>query len=439
MPSIGVSTKSPYTMPRLESTLAARYLFSRGKGALLSVVSLVAVLGVAIGVATLVLTLAVMDGAETELFGKILQVYPHAKIVSSVPGEPLPDVAAALAAARARPETLWAEPAIDKEALLTSGARDGGELVAGRVVGLTGGERRKLERVFGVGPSSTPGDAPDRPTLAEPGLGEVLLGKPLAERLGVVVGDRVVAITGLLGGSVNRRNPSVALRVAGIFESGYYAFDAATALVSSETAEASFGAAGPDYAEIKLREPFKGAGLFGRFAAEDFGDALRIELGPAYNVETWVDEKGAFHESIRLQKLGLFLILMLIVLVAGFNIVCTLIILVVRKTREIGILKAIGGTEGSVRGVFVRVGAAIGALGTGLGVALGLFGCFLLKHVVRFDMPAKVYDFDRLPVRVDPVTVATIVAAAMAVCVLSALFPARQAARANPVESLRSE
>lgn len=415
-------------MSSLSRTVAFRYLFSREKRALLSAISLVAVLGVAIGVATLVVTLGVMDGAEKELFGKMLELYPHVKIEGE-DGEPLTDPTAALALARAHPAVARAEPAFDRQALLTSGARDGAELVAGRLVSLSEAER---ERLAGILKERA---AAELPPLAR---SEVLLGSALAEKLGVKEGGRVIAIAGLLSAGANRQSPSLGLRVAGVFESGHYAFDAAAALVSPETAAAAFGSDGPDFVEVRLHEPFKMNGAFGGFEAARVAEELAVGL-PGLRVTSWVDEKGAFHQSILIQKLALFLILMLIVLVAGFNIVCTLVILVLEKLREIGILKAIGGSDGLVAGIFLRVGATIGVVGTGLGLAIGLGVCLLLKYVVRFDMPAKVYDFDRLPVLVRPGTVALIVVSAMFVCLLAAVFPSRQAARMKPVDSLRHE
>ena len=130
---------------------------------------------------------------------------------------------------------------------------------------------------------------------------------------------------------------------------------------------------------------------------------------------------------------------MLTIVVAGFNTISTLIIMVIDKTREIGIMKAFGSSNAMIRQTFFNSGLMIGVIGTVSGVLLGLFGCFLLQYVFRLEMPPSVYNFDRLPVLVKPLTVAVIVVSAMFVCLLSVLFPAIQAARLDPVEALRHE
>ncbi len=179
-----------------------------------------------------------------------------------------------------------------------------------------------------------------------------------------------------------------------------------------------------------MKDPFK---------AGDAAFTLQMALGPTFEITTWEMENGLFFDSIKIQMFALYLILMLIILVAGFNIVGTLILMVIEKTREIGVRKAIGASNGMILRIFLNTGAMIGAMGTFAGAAIGLFGCAMLKYVVRFEMPPSVYNFDRLPVVVSPITILIISASAMGVCVLAAFFPSGQAAKLDPVEALRHE
>jgi len=165
---------------------------------------------------------------------------------------------------------------------------------------------------------------------------------------------------------------------------------------------------------------------------------LQMALGGGYLVTSWEDENSAFFQSLTLKKFALFLILMLIVLVAGLNIIGTLILMVIEKTREIGILKAFGSSNRMIRRAFLYTGSFIGLLGTVAGVAFGLLGCWLLT-IYKFKMPPSVYNFDHLPILVKPWTIGVIVVSAMVVCTLASLLPAIQAARLDPVEALRHE
>lgn len=429
-------------MPSVANFISRRYLFGGERRALVTVIAMIAVAGVSIGVAALIMVIGVMDGAERDLFGKIVSLFPHLKI-EAVDGEPMADPEPALRAARALPGVIAAEPVAQKEALIFNPSSRK-ELVAGRLLAtLIDGESQifKFRSVKRSDPSKKGAE----------GLGEfeALLGSPLAEKLGVKPGDRVLAIVGLGSQRAARDKPTIALTVAGVYDSGYYSFDSLTVVISPETAREAFGAASADFVHVKVERPFDtelkwrtpgGLPLPWReytLARSQF--AAQSKLGPAWKVGSFLDEQGSFYQSLKLQKLALFLILMLIIIVAGFNIICTLIIMVIEKTREIGILKAIGSPDGLIRATFLRVGLIIGLMGTSLGVVIGVGGALLLKYVIKFKMPPRIYDFDRLPVSVELLTIAIIVASAMGACAMAAFFPAVQASRMNPIESLRRE
>lgn len=404
----------------VERFVSSRYLFSQEKNVLTSTITLVAVLGVAVGVAALIIVLGVMDGAERDLFGKVIELYPHVRI-EAMGEEKLKDPQGLEAEVRGFSEVKLAEAVVQEQALFSDGLGRQAEVLAGQLVGVDDLAESHLYNVRLVGEGGS----------LELGDQEVLLGAPLADKLGVVTGDTILAIAGLTSSQASRASSSGRLKVAGVYESGYYAFDSLSAFISKDTFAQVFSRSGDaDFIHIKLHDPF---------IARDVATRIASTLSPYHRIFTWEDENGAFFQSVKLQKFALFLILMLIVLVAGFNIIGTMILMVIEKTREIGIMKAMGCSDRNVRRIFWSAGMMIGGLGTGLGVALGLFGCFLLKYVITLDMPPAIYNFDHLPVMVRPLTVIIIAVSSLSISVLAGLFPAAQAARLNPVDALRHE
>ena len=273
-------------MAYFERFVSSRYLFSGERRALVSAMTFVAVSGVAIGVASLVIVLGVMDGAEKDLLGKITEIYPHVKVERDET-EGTDDASRVMARAEKIPGLESAEPVIRKESLFSSGLGPTAELVAGQLIGVEDLEKTRLYRLRNA----------QGALFGELGEREVLLGKPLAEKLRVKEGDWILRITGLTSEKTNRQAPSGKLRVAGIFETGYYAFDSLSAIVSSRTAREALGrGGGTEAVHIKLKDPF---------AAGQARDFLRLELGLAYKITTWQDENGPFFQSLKIQKFAL--------------------------------------------------------------------------------------------------------------------------------------
>lgn len=404
-------------MSFFEWFVAWRYLFSGQRKALVSVITFISVAGVAVGVAALIVVIGVMDGADELLFGKIADLAPHVRIRSANWG-PLTVDEALLKQLRARPDVKLAEPVIEKQAIIRPGRGAGGQERGIRLIGM---DELGRNSIFDIGNAKT-GEAV---MLDER---EVLLGYPLAASLGSAAGSAIVLVaTNPVKTALYPALKSREMFVKGFFNTKFYDFDANVAFVNSNEIRHLYRIAPgtADYIHIKLKDPF---------TAEAVKKALN--LGSQYDVTTWQKENSDFFGALRLEKLGLFIILLLIILVAAFNIIGTLILMVIEKTREVGILRAMGASQRLVARIFLMDGMMIGLIGTMIGLAAGLLICHFIP-MIPFNMPAAIYNFEHLPVKVKLLTVSLIVVSSMIICTLATLFPARQAARLNPVESLR--
>jgi lipoprotein-releasing system permease protein len=406
-------------MRSFEWFIAWRYLFSRERGALVSLITLISVAGVALGVAALIVVIGVMDGADDQLFGKMADLYPHVRIFDAQPGV-RPVDASLLAQLKADPRVLLAEPVFEKKTVIQSAGRKG--------------ERPALIQLIGV-------DALGKGTLFQMKslLGnetiriadrDILLGAPLGARMGLFRNDELYATaTNPVSTALGPMTKTMKLRVfpGGLVKTGIAEFDSVTAFVNRKTFEELYrmpeGSA--DYIYVKLKDAY---------AAAAFKKSLQLPEG--FKATTWAEENSDFFGALRLEKTGLGLTLLLTVLVAAFNIIGTLILTVMEKTREVGLLRAVGASERTIARIFLLDGAMIGIVGVGLGAALGIGLCLTIR-AVHFDLPSAVYAFDALPVSIKPLTIAAVTLSAMAICTLGAIFPARQAARLDPVEALR--
>ena len=254
-----------------------------------------------------------------------------------------------------------------------------------------------------------------------------MVGSELAKRWSLRVGDSVEVVTG------DKKGKTIPLRIGGIFTTGMYDYDMHLTLSRMETAQQVAGG----------KEPALPTGIGVRLdqavRAPEIQKRLRQALGVPYWVVSWMDMNSNLFAALKLEKVTMFLILTLIVLVACFNIIATLLMMVVSKTKEIGILKAVGATNAGVRGVFTLAGLLIGLAGTALGTGIGLGLCALLKKYQFVQLPAEIYYIDRLPVKLDVQDAATVIAAALAISWVVCLYPAWVAARLEPAHALRYE
>ena len=272
-----------------------------------------------------------------------------------------------------------------------------------------------------------PGDE-EGAAAAMPGI---VLGKELAKNLGVVAGDVVQLISprGMLS-PVGHVPSMKQFKVTGYFESGMYEYDQTFAYINLRDAQRLLKM-GDAVSGIEIR-------VTDIYQARAVADAVLSRLGPGYYARDWMQLNRNLFKALKLERRVMFIILTLIVLVAAFNIASSLIMMVMGKTKDIAILKAMGATERSIRKIFVLNGMVIGTIGTGLGFVLGLGVCSLLERYNIHELTGDIYYFTtQLPVKVEVLDVAAIVIAALVICFLATLYPARQAARLNPVEAIR--
>jgi len=387
-------------------------------------------LGVAIGVAVLIVVLSVMNGFESELRSRILSITSHATL--SAFGAGVADWPALRETALRLPGISGAAPFVEGEALLIAD-RPGGESRPASV--------RGIEPEFEAQVSDIAGRLRSGSLAAlKPGSFGVLLGAELASQLGVATGDSVVMA--IAQGVVTPAGVVPRMRrftVVGVFYSGMYEIDNGLALIDLSDAQRLFRlGANVSGLRLEMQDPFQ---------APQVSRDVATALGGGLFVEDWTRQHANFFRSIELTKRMMFFILLLVVAVAAFNIVSTLVMAVKDKQPDIAILRTLGARPGSVLAIFATQGTVIGLLGTLGGVALGVLLSLNLESLVHglervfgvHFMDASVYLMSDLPTRIEAADVALIAVTAFALCCLSTLYPAWRAARTDPARALRHD
>jgi lipoprotein-releasing system permease protein len=410
-------------MTSFELTVALRYVRARRKQTFISLISLLSMVGVALGAAALIVVTSVMSGFEGELRSKILGQNAHVALFEM--GRPMSNWEKVAQVSQKDSGVQAAMPFVFGQVMIVSR----GEASGGILRGIKLPESLKYNEMR---QNLTQGDVDDLVNRKPNQLPGVILGSALAKRLWVKPGAKVNLINPLGQDTpVGRIPKSQPFEVVGIFESGMYQFDSTMCYVSLSAAQ-DFLELGSlvTGVELKIKDVFE---------ADVLGKRVAKELGPHYMAQDWISTNASLFAALKLEKMAMFVVLTLIVLVAAFGIVSSLIMMVMEKTKDIGILKAMGATRSSIRRIFVLQGALIGVCGTVLGCAGGLFICWLLKRYKFIELPSNVYPMTSIPVSVDPWLVVLVSGCAMAISLAATLYPARHAGSLNPVEALRYE
>jgi lipoprotein-releasing system permease protein len=406
-----------------ELSVAVRYLTARRKQAFISLISGIAVLGVAVGVMALLIALGLMTGLQSEIRARILGAMAHISVFPAT-GAPLEDFQPVVDAVRRVPGVAGAAPALYGKALLTSTS---GAAVA-TLKGIVPAEERTVTDVI-----SRLQEGSARP-LEAPGEGPppVLLGSILADTLNVGPGDvvRVTSPQGRLSpiGLLPIVKP---LRVVGTVKTGLYEFDASFGYMPLDAARRLFDAESRTMrVEVRLDD---------MFAVKREARAIVAALGDRYVTTDWVEMNQSLFSALWLEKMAIGITIGLIVAVAALNIVATLVLMVMEKHKDIATLVAMGASRASIMRVFMLQGTIIGAAGTAIGGLLGWGTCRVLDHYRLIRIPEDVYQVSWVPFRLLPGDAAVVLAGAVLVCFLATLHPARGAARVDPAEALRYE
>jgi lipoprotein-releasing system permease protein len=407
-----------------------RYSLAREHSFFVSFITWVSLLGVALGVAALITVLSVMNGLETELRTRLLSLTAHASLNAA--GAPIGDWRARIQQLQGSLGLVAAAPYLDTDAMLSRPPSMSGAIVRGIDPALEG-------RVSSIADAIREGKLSD----LTPNSNGIILGRMLAYQLQVGMGDEVTVM--IPGNAVSASGTSDAIvprlrdfHVVGIFEVGLQEHDSVLALVNLEDAEAFRGLDGPTGIRLKFHDVLKAPQLARDAAAR---------LAPGLRVRDWTQDNEAYFRAIRIEKTMMGLILMLIVAVAVFNIVATLVMVVNDKRTDIAILRTLGLSPRGVVAVFMTQGVLIGWIGVAVGVALGLALALNVDVIVPFleqtlgfhFMDPDVYYISGLPSEVHAGDVMRIAAAALILTLIATVYPARQAARTQPAEALRYE
>ena len=422
---------------RFEFFVAARYLRAKRRQAVVGVITAISVIGVAAGVASLIIALAITNGMRRDLQERLVGSTSHADLMR-IAGDGIRDWRPLLARLRKVPHVTAAAPGLYGQVLISHGARSGGALIKGVIPedeNTVGDLLRSLKE--GSAEALDPGSAVQRPTEA-PGsattqvIPPIVIGQDMAETLGVKVGEGVVVISPQ--GELTPLGPVPQYRrfqVAGIFKSGFYQYDSSYAFARLSDMQRLFGE--PDLISVIS---FKVDDLY---HADRVGRAIEEAAGKGFQTTNWMEQNRELFRALKLERIVTFIILSLIVCVAALNILIALTMMVMEKTRDIAVMMSFGVRADQVRRIFLMQGLLISVIGTLLGLVLGYGLSWLGGHYRFIHLDAAVYSIDYLPFapRVwDAVIVASV---SLGVSLIATLYPSGSAAKVLPAEALRYE
>ena len=393
----------------------------------ISFISSVSMLGIALGVAALIIVLSVMNGFQKEVRDRMLSVISHVEVMG-LQGEALPDWQATAAAARQNPQVIGVAPFVSTQALIARGDDMRGAVVRG----ISPDDEATVTEVAAQLKDTTL-------KLLVPGGWNIVLGIELARSLGVERGDKVTIVAP--GGQVTPAGVVPRLKqltVVGTFSAGHYEYDSGLAMIHIDDAAKLFRVEGPTGVQLRLKDLHQA-----RQVAADLTEVM----GPTVTVRDWTRSNKNWFDAVEIEKRLMFIILTLIVAVAAFNLVSTLVMTVTDKRADIAILRTLGASPRSIMGIFMVQGAAAGVIGTLSGVALGLLVAFNIDIIVpaierllhMSFLPGSIYLISRMPSEPQSGDIVPIVVISLVLSFVATLYPSWRASRVQPAEALRYE
>ena len=416
-----------------ELFIAFRYLLARRKQAFISVISFISTLGVAVGVMALIIALALMTGLQEELRARILGATAHVYVYKT---GGIGDYRADVQKIMTVPGVAGAAPAIQGVALITS--EQGRSFIS-----LKGIDPELEQNVTDIRTAMQEGTVDALDAVAEGEPEGILIGRQQADLLQVRVGDPVSLITdqGILTPMGVQARARTA-RVAGIFALGLQEFDAEWGFVSLRFAERLVGSEGCSV-DVRAEEGLCAQLIQVRVTdineSPDVADRILEGLGSEYSAQDWGDLNASLFAALGLEKMAMSIAIGLIMMVVALQIVASLVLLVMEKSRDIGILKTMGTSARRISAIFMMQGTIIGLVGTSAGTIGGLLICWVLDRYKLVRIPQDVYQIAYVPFVVEPEDIALVVLASMVICFLATIYPSRQAAKLDPVQALRFE
>jgi lipoprotein-releasing system permease protein len=412
-----------------ELFIGLRYLRARRQETFISLITVISVLGVMIGVMTLNVVMAVMTGFEETLRDRLLGINAHIALLKS--GDQLSEYEELLQQVIKQEGVVAASPAIYGQVMLTSGSRVSGVVVRGvdpdRVNAVVDLQRYMKQGSIAGLKQQNPVQLQDR-TIMLPG---VIMGERLAAQLGVFVGSPIQVVSPLGSPTAIGVIPKVRrFVVTGLLNTGMSEIDSTLVFMGLDDAQ-KFFELGNAVSNIEIRVDDVNQ-------SREIADRIQLQLGFPYITEDWTRLWPNLFSALQLEKTVYFLVLLLMVLIGAFNIISTLVMVVMEKRKDIAILMSMGATRASIRKIFLLKGFIIGIVGTTLGLLLGLLVCTLIAQY-RFELPKDVFLISTVPVRIYFSNFMIVTVASFIVCLLASIYPARQASKLDPVEIIRYE
>ena len=411
------TTELPY-----ELFVAIRYLLAKRKQAFISLISFISILGVGVGVMAVLIAMALMTGLQKELRERIVGSSAHVYVFKL--GEGITDIPAEVAKLREVPRVIGAAPAAIGKGMLTVG---------------TSADQNAAVTVKGIDPALESTVTDIRSAIREGTLDAIrtgpdemdgiVLGIDLAKTLEVRVGDTVRLLTpDQILTPFQPMGRTRAFKVVGIFSLGLFEFDSEYALVDLPVAERVFGKDRPDFMQVRLDD---------MFASQAVGEDIPRRLGEDYATQDWAQMNRSLFSALWLEKMAISITIGLIIMVAALNIVASLVLLVMEKSRDIAILKTMGSSTASIRRIFMLQGLIIGLIGTAGGTLLGCGVIYVLDRYKLIHVPIDVYQISYVPFTLLPQDLIAVVAAALLICFVATIYPSRQASKLDPAQALR--